>query len=262
MINVPQCSVLVSSCDAYRDIWPYFFHFYFKHAVNTGMPVRLLTNSGTYQDERVSMLHTGDDPSWTTCLARGLSLLPEPYVLFLQEDFLLAKDFEVPLFQEVLSQFHESGGQTLEIALRADNGPEIPGTWFRESNAENLHSGLNATLWRREFLQQIVAEPGLNIWQAESRVRDCLRAGLKGMFFLKKETPPLLSYVESVKGGFWQAEAVKFLRGAGVEPDLKSRPCPPQGSGLWPKLIRSIMKRRLRRRAGSAPTDCVRPLYL
>jgi hypothetical protein len=68
----PPCSVLVSSCDAYRDIWPVFFRLYFKHAEGLKMPVRLVADQCSYADERVEMLHTGEDPSWTTSLARAL----------------------------------------------------------------------------------------------------------------------------------------------------------------------------------------------
>ncbi len=258
---LPPCSVLVSSCDAYRDIWPVFFRLYFKHAEGLKMPVRLVTDQCSYADERVEMLHTGEDPSWTTSLARALERVPEPYVLFLQEDFLLSKPINIPLFEEILSQFHAIQALTLEIDIRDVNGPSIEDTWFRESNAENLRSGLNATLWRREFLQEIVSPPGLNIWQAETRVRDCLRAGRRGMLFLTPETPPVISYVESVKGGFWKPDAVRFLRESGLEPDLRSRPCPPQGNGLFAKLTRSLLKRWMRRRkVPGTPASIVHPM--
>ena len=40
----PPCSVLVSSCDAYRDIWPVFFRIYFKHAEGLKIPVMLVAD--------------------------------------------------------------------------------------------------------------------------------------------------------------------------------------------------------------------------
>lgn len=262
MTALPSCSLLVSSCDAYSDAWPIFFHFYFKQRGRSSLKVQLLTNHGSYQDERVNTIQVGDDRSWTDGMTTALSSIDTEYVLFLQEDFLLKAPIDNDHFDEVLLQFHQQQGLTLEIDLRGKNGPDIPGRWFRESNAQNYMSGLNATLWRTDFLREIASVPGLNIWQAETRVRDCLRAGRKGMFFLKKETPPIISYVESIKGGFWKPVAIQFLRENAIEADLRTRPCPPQGKGLIAKLIRSYLKRRIRRSAPSRAGRVMQPLQI
>ncbi len=246
-------AILVSSCDSYSDAWPLFFHFYFKYCGACDLPVYLLANHKSYQDARVKMLNVGDDVSWTDGISKALQQMDATHLLFLQDDFLLNQPLDFTEFQKVFDQFISVGGLSLEIDLRSDQGPDVPTTWLRQSNAQNLHSGLNATLWRKDFLEEIASVAGLNIWQAETRIRDCLRQGRRGLYFLKKETPPILSYVESIKGGFWQPAAIEFLKSQGLKPDLQKRPCPPQGKGLIPKLIRSYLKKRMRRQNKSAP---------
>ncbi|MBK8092699.1 MAG: hypothetical protein IPK32_12135 [Verrucomicrobiaceae bacterium] len=38
----PTFSVLVSSCDSYSDLWPFFFHFFNLQWPQPSVPVRLL----------------------------------------------------------------------------------------------------------------------------------------------------------------------------------------------------------------------------
>ncbi|NJK91170.1 MAG: hypothetical protein HC904_04635 [Blastochloris sp.] len=89
---------------------------------------------------------------------------------------------------------------------------------------------------------------GRSIWQVESDLREKLRQGCQGLFFLDETAPHILSYVESVKGGFWKRDALIFLEREGIKADLKRRPCPPAGKDWISKGIRSFLKARMRRR--------------
>jgi hypothetical protein len=75
---------------------------------------------------------------------------------------------------------------------------------------------------------------------------------------MDQTAPKLISFVEGVRGRFWKPEGLAYMRANGIRPDLAWRPCPPQGDGLLPKLIRSYHKRRMNRlrakiQPGAAP---------
>jgi hypothetical protein len=256
------CAVVISSCDAYSDLWPYFFHFFFRHWPHAPQPVYLIANHLRYDDPRVSTIQVGPDLQWGTNTRTAISQIKEDLVLLLLDDFLLDAPFPEETFTETLRQFQNAQGRLLELRLHGRQGELIKETWFRRSDPQNLCSGINSNLWQKDLLLEI-ASPGLNIWQCESRVRQLLRDGEQQFFFLDEDAPKQISFVEGVRGRFWKPEGVAFLKSHGLRPDLRRRPCPPQGQGMIPKLIRSLHKRRMGRQVLQPPADgLVKPLRL
>ena len=105
--------------------------------------------------------------------------------------------------------------------------------------------GLNLSLWKKTFLNQVL-EPACSIWAAESRLRKLNREGETGLYYLKTETPKVVSYVEGVRGQFWKPQGIAYLREQGIKANLKRRPFPPQGNDFLSKFFRSCYKRRMK----------------
>ena len=248
--NLPSVShcVVVSSCDAYSDLWPYFFHFFFKYWPTAPTPVYLISNELTYRDPRVVTIKVGPDQQWGTNTRNAISQIDSEFVTLLLDDFFFDAPYPEKDFLTALEQFQSVGGNLLEMRLHGDVGDKVGNTWFRRADDKNLYSGINSNLWRRETLLRI-AQPGLNIWKCESLVRQSLREGEQNFFFLDPDAPKLISFTEGVRGRFWKKEGVAFLRKNGLEPDLAWRPFPPQGNDPFSKLIRSFYKRRMDRRS-------------
>jgi hypothetical protein len=259
---LPSCAVVISSCDAYSDLWPYFFHFFFKHWPDAPQPVYLIANERRYVDPRVKTLLVGPDQQWGSNTRAAISQIDAEVVLFLLDDFFFDAPFPLETFHRTLAQFQAAQGRLLELRLHGKQGEAIEGTCFRRSDPENLCSGINSNLWRRELLLDI-AQPGLNIWQCESLVRKKLREGERQFYFMDQDAPKQISFVEGVRGRFWKPEGLAYMRANGIRPDLKWRPCPPQGDGFFSKLIRSFYKRRMQRlrdRMKDQPLTDIQPL--
>jgi len=79
----PSASVLVSSCDSYSDIWPFFFHFFFTAWKSPSIPVRLLSNYMSYDDERVQSVAVGPDLDWSSNLQKALKIVSSEYVILM-----------------------------------------------------------------------------------------------------------------------------------------------------------------------------------
>jgi hypothetical protein len=242
----PSWVLLVSSCDAYSDLWPWFFHFLFKFWPEVPQPVYLISNFYSYNDSRVKTIQVGPDQQWGTNTHQAVQQIEAESILLLLDDFLLDAPFNQEGFETLLTQYRSAQARLVELRLFGEQGPAVADTWFREANASNLCAGINSNLWDRQLLLDI-AQPGKNIWQCETGVRDLLRAGEKGLYFMDAKAPKIISFVESVRGQFWKPEGIDFLAGHGRSPDLKKRPCPPQGSDLFSKWIRSYYKSRLRK---------------
>ena len=240
----PSCAVVISSCDAYSDLWPCFFHFFFKYWPAAPTPVYLIANERCYSDPRVKTIQVGPDQQWGSNTRKAISGIDAELVMLLLDDFFFDAPFPDADFQTAIAQMRAANGRLLEMRLHGSVGTPVENTWFRRADPSNLCAGINSNLWERKLLMEI-AEPGLNIWQCESLVRKKLREGEQNFFFMKEDAPKLISFVEGVRGRFWKPEGLAYMRANGIQPDLTWRPCPPQGQGFIAKLIRSYQKRRM-----------------
>lgn len=245
--SLPSCAVVVSSCDAYSDLWPYFFHFYFKHRPAAPQPVYLIANERRFADPRVKTINVGPDQQWGSNTRAAIQQIDAELVVLLLDDFFFDAPYPEDIFPQTLEQFTTAGGRLLEMRVHAEAGEKVEGTGFRRADPQNLYAGINSNLWKRDLLLEI-AQPGLNIWQCESLVRKKLREGERNFLFMDPQAPKQISFVEGVRGRFWKPEGLAYMRRNGIEPDLCRRPCPPQGEGFIAKLVRSWYKRRMKLR--------------
>jgi len=245
----PSLSVLVSSCDSYSDLWPFFFHFFFSAWRTPAVPVNLLANHMSYADPRVSTIQVGRDVDWSSNLQQALKQVNSEYLIFILEDFLFATPVDEKRVLDACQQLHRIGGKYLALDQFGETGELVPGTDFRLSGGDdNLHAGLNLSLWRTDFLREI-AQPGKNIWQAESALRARNRAHEPGIYYMQTGTVPIFTYCESVRGLFWKKYALEFLAGHGLRPNLRRRPCPDQSDSKMARMWRSLLKRRMKIRS-------------
>ena len=239
-----SCAVVISSCDAYSDLWPSFFHFFFKYWPSALTPVYLIANERSYRDPRVKTIQIGPDQQWGSNTRAAISMIDAEFVMLLLDDFFFDAPFREADFQTAMAQMKAEGGRLLEMRLHGSVGTPVSNTWFRRADPSNLCAGINSNVWQRDLLLEI-SQPGLNIWQCESLVRKKLREGEQNFFFMKEDAPKLISFVEGVRGRFWKPDGLAYLQANCIQPDLKWRPCPPQGQDFISKLIRSHHKRRM-----------------
>ena len=92
-----DCSILVTSCDAYRDIERPFVTLFRKYWPDCPFELVLVTetangaastaDSDTPQFDRIHA--TGKGKNWCQMLAEALAQIETPYVLLLMNDYLL-----------------------------------------------------------------------------------------------------------------------------------------------------------------------------
>lgn len=241
----PSWRLVVPSCDAYNDAWPFFFHFLFRFWPEVPTPVYLISNFTTFNDPRVQTIPVGEDRQWAANVRLGLEQVPCDRVFVLLDDFFLNKPVDHARLVQFCAQATTLDAKYFGVDNLAKPGTPVPGTCFSQVTPENNCVGLNATFWRKSHLSN-VCEPGLNIWAAERRLKALALAEPAGNFYLGPGTPTVLTYVESIKGLFWKPPTIEFLKQHGRRPDFWRRPCPPQGDDLFSKFFRSLQKQRMR----------------
>src|SRR2546423_11627672 len=87
-------AVLVSSCDAFFDAWKPFAAFLGIFWRDCPFPIQLITNDLGLRSTRIAALTIGPDRGWSSNLQRALDRIPQPYVLYFQEDYFLTAPVE------------------------------------------------------------------------------------------------------------------------------------------------------------------------
>ncbi|MBL9177514.1 MAG: hypothetical protein JNM65_05585 [Verrucomicrobiaceae bacterium] len=260
-------AVLISSFDDNSDLWPLFFHYFFQQWPDAPAPVYLVTNFKRYDDPRVVSLCVGKDTDWGSVITASLASVNARYVWMLLDDLFFDRPVETTRVNETVAQMARRGGVYLETGRQGDAGPRVEGTDLRRIPASNPIAGINSAIYSKQLLLEL-ARPGNSIWDGNKVMNAMNVEDSPDLYYLREGVPPLISFMEAVKGKFWKPAAMDFMRRTGVTPDLKWRPFPPQGQDPISKVVRSFHKRRmdLRKRreekrfaAGGVPA-LVRPM--
>jgi hypothetical protein len=239
-------TLLVPSCDAYSDTWPYFFHFLFKYWPEVPTQVVLTTNHLSFDDPRVRTIKVGEDRQWGDNLLNALPQVPGDVLMLLLDDFFLNDHVNDAAVRDAVVRFRELNGRYLGVDRFSKQGKPLQDSTWHKILPDPPCVGLNATIWSAAHLREVVNSPGMNIWQAENRAKQLAREDQDGHFYIGPEGQALLTYQESIKGLFWKPSTLQFFKREQVPIKLSPRPCPVQGQDFISKFIRSWQKRRFR----------------
>ena len=229
-------AILVISWDGFHDIWPPFFHCFFKYWPDCPYPVYLGTNTIEFSDNRVVPLLIGPDKDYSSNLIAMLDKISQKWVITWIDDFLLSGHIDTERFDRVirLAQDHEAGylklitGTSTQVVLDGHNQDfgEIPKrTPYRVS--------MTVGLWRKNVLQQIL-RPGETAWDIELLGNE--RSFEIEDKFLCLVGKPLVPFVHGIRQGKWTINAVKFFRQEGLEEYIESRPVQSLWWRIYPKI--------------------------
>src|SRR5437868_5431347 len=82
-------AVVVSSCDAFFDVWRPFVFFFRKHWSDCPFPIYLIVNQLRVRSRFVQPIYTGPDQGWGSNMMSALRSITQPYILYFQEDYFL-----------------------------------------------------------------------------------------------------------------------------------------------------------------------------
>src|SRR5450432_662371 len=117
---VDSVAIVVSSCDAFFDAWEPFASFFEKFWSDCPLKVFLITNDLSISSKRFQQIVTGRDFGWSNNLIAALGHIPQPYILYCQEDYFLTS----PVLREQLAADYayliSSGADSLCFRARSE----------------------------------------------------------------------------------------------------------------------------------------------
>lgn len=238
-------AILVSSHDAYHDLWPLFFHFFFKYWPQPTYPVYLISNHYFYGDKRVRPLLIGKDRGWSGNTRWATDQLEAEFVLYLQDDYFLSSPVDEERIGELVSFLRGAEGRYLNLRNKETRGQVAAHPLVRELEPSiEWMVDLQSAIWRRSYLREL-AEPGWNPWHFEPHLNDLAKRDPQAFYTIGHDAQKVLPYVEAVMGRFWRPQGLEFLKNEGIQADFKRRPFPKAGQQLHRRYVRSLHKRRM-----------------
>jgi hypothetical protein len=211
-------AVVVSSCDAFFDAWRPFVFFFRKHWADCPFPIFLIVNELPVRSQFVRPIAVGPDRGWATNMDIALKSIPQPYILYFQEDYFLngpvrdeqlAGDFAYAVEHDAASFCFYARSKT-EPGFQPLN--DRFGIVPRDSDGRTR---LQVTLWKKEVLQAII-RPGESAWNMEARASERTR-DLLSLSYLQRRDAPIPYLMSAIVRGLWTPQALALCQEAGLE---------------------------------------------
>jgi hypothetical protein len=214
-----SCSVLVVSCDKYRDLWTPFFTLFARYWPDCPMPVYLGTNCARLEHENVTTLNAGNDEAWSRRLRFFLQNLNSEYVLLLLEDFFLDRPVSSVEVDAQVRLLRSRDGTALRLF------PNPPAD-YRRGGMGVLHTraafrvSLQAAIWNRSRLLELLAGEE-SPWDFEIFGSQRSRVWPSGFYCVLK---PVIHYRHVVERGEWFRSAARFYEPLNIGCNFAARP--------------------------------------
>ena len=223
------CSVLVSSCDSYEDIWFPFFSMFKIMWKDCPYKIYLNTEKKDYQHDglNITCLHpSSPDVSWSERLKQALCSIESKYVILVLEDFFLFSPVREKAVENVIAWFEKDDSAGF---VCFNNEPHYKKT-INEEFARikgDYEINLQLGLWRKEYLIGLLRDESPWGFETYAKFRSH-RTKYKNYTHLKGfpkifDSHYLLSEGYGVYRGRWLSNNPAFFAKHGVEVDFSKR---------------------------------------
>lgn len=209
-----KCAIVISSCNKYSDLWEPFFSLFFKYWPDCPFPIYLISNTLRFDDKRVKTLLLGEDKGWASNIKSALSQISEPFILYMQEDYLLQSPVKTNKIQSLIR--YMSKEEIASIRLIGSPDPRFehnnPFNLMEVRKGEKYRVSLQAALWNKNAFINLLKE-GETGWDMEEK--GSIRSGdSAGLFLSTRKRKPILDYYyyTAIKKGKWMPGALRLLK--------------------------------------------------
>lgn len=170
-VTFNNIAIIVNSRDSNAELWQPFFNLLFEKwpsllTNNKEIPIILISNEISYNNERVVNLLSPHGIGWTGNIREALLRLKQPYIIYLQEDYFLSKAVDEQRLYEILNGMEQGGAAYTQIynarpscEHREKLTPyqQIDGVFIKGSD-ERYRNSLQSAIWEREYLLLLLNE--------------------------------------------------------------------------------------------------------
>ena len=236
-------TVIVSSCDAFFDVWKPFAFFLRTYWADCPLRIFLIVNELRIASRMITPLPVGPDRGWATNLRIALEHITTPYVLYAQEDYFFSDRVDSNGLARDFAEMMELGADSL--CLRARTHVERA---FRPLNERfgvvpidsDGRTRNQITLWKRDALHSVLRD-GESGWEMERDGSDRTRH-MQILSYARRNNTPVPYLMSAIVRGLWTPEAIAMCSAQGLTIVPHFRRTYSQNS--WIRGIRRSLTRR------------------
>lgn len=162
-----KVSVLVSSCDKFKDVWPIFDFFFQKNWENCHLDKYVLSNYEKNVPKGFKSISVGEDISWSNNLELALNEIDTPYVFILLDDVFINNKIYNDDLQEIFNDFLENDGNYLKFISQPKSRYKTKSPFFNEIPKGSLYRSTAVfAIWKVDVLQKLLKSDE-NAWEFE-----------------------------------------------------------------------------------------------
>lgn len=228
----PKLSILVLSCDKYRDLWLDFFRIRDVYWPDSDFDWYLITESSPFEYNDVKVIHTGKNLNWTGRLKYALERIPSDYIGWYLDDFYISKTVDNSLIHQLVNKMDVEKIDHINVSDVFDSLVKMP----EPHNYHDRHLliipshkkyGIStaSALWNKEYLLKLLGDEDKNAWQFEIDL--CKLAiskdGLPGTILCDERKPFNVTPVPVVIQGKYYPKSIKFFKDKGIDLTIGER---------------------------------------
>jgi|SRR3989344_5269796 len=219
-----NCSIIVSSCDTFDDLWHPFFTLFFRYWPDCPFPVYLISNYKKYDDSRVKTISVGDDKGWSSNMKVALKQISTPYVVAIFDDFFLERRVDTEYINSLLEYSDKAKAAYVRLFPSPSPDKSFPNALNLGEISRNAsyRASLQASIWDKDIFYGLLID-GETPWNVE--IEGTVRSYKIAAPFLSVKEPALYYNPRTaVIRGKWNYDVVKFCRREGIKIDTQKRP--------------------------------------
>jgi hypothetical protein len=175
-IEFQDLTILVSSCDKYSVFWDPFFSSLFKNwpsllQEHNNLPILLITNSKSFDNQRVINVHIPNESSWSDNMLYALEQVQTKYVLVTLDDYWINQPVNE---QRLLQLYDEMQTEHAAMLQLSNNDPRYQRGKPHATIANLLYTekfshykaSLQLAIWDKDALK-VLLKPGEDPWSFE-----------------------------------------------------------------------------------------------
>lgn len=230
-------SILVLSCDQYKDLWAPYFDFFFKYWPDCPFKVYLGTNTEKFEHPHVTQLFSKEKSSWSEELMIILEQIPDSHILLSLEDYFIYDTVDTDDILRYFEIAQHTEAAFLRLAVfphrfrslhPSSTMPPFDDIGFIHKNSK-YRINLQLAIWEKKSLQSLLVE-GESPWEFE--LQGSIRSNDLDKKFLTVLSDQRSSIVQgpvkyfcgAVTQGKWMRDALELANVNGIEVDTSQRP--------------------------------------
>lgn len=162
-------AIVLTIFDGYEDLWDDCIKLIKKNWINHP-PIYVFTNKILRQWDDVVCIPVGEDAEWSRKVQKAVEIVKEDYIILLLEDFYIGKKIDINQF-DLLLDFVKT--EKIKYVKLCENNEVLH---FRKKRFkkglpyeviyqdESYGISLQASLWEKNFLSELVGSQNYNAW--------------------------------------------------------------------------------------------------